>query len=217
MNTATDPTKLDPVDVVALGHVLSHAAVVGLTMPRLAVIVDAQLERRIRLDFDSLADLADWALYAEACIASSSPEGSIVENHVCDAEVLELKVRMTAMTVVATAPEPVRPALALVEPLIDPDEEPVADWEQAILDGVAAESPFGNDFGCCVPGRQDAPGPLAGPAIGSTDHYSCPHCKAAFGIAGESDGSVEDELADEYFQSEVERHQSGACVTGASA
>lgn len=47
----------------------------------------------------------------------------------------------------------------------------------------------------------------------SMSTYSCRSCGARFGIVGESDGSDEDYPADEYYRSEVERHESGECVT----
>lgn len=46
----------------------------------------------------------------------------------------------------------------------------------------------------------------------STQHYSCSKCGVAFGIAGTSTGSQDDLDADDYFEAEVQRHESGECV-----
>jgi hypothetical protein len=45
--------------------------------------------------------------------------------------------------------------------------------------------------------------------------YECRKCGARFGIAGENSGSDEDYAADDYYASEVERHESGECVSPA--
>lgn len=42
--------------------------------------------------------------------------------------------------------------------------------------------------------------------------YSCDKCGSSFGIAGGTTGTPEDLEADDYFRSEVERHESGECV-----
>lgn len=46
----------------------------------------------------------------------------------------------------------------------------------------------------------------------SVETYKCTSCGAQMGIAGESSGSPEDLAADEYFDDEVRRHESGRCI-----
>ena len=53
-------------------------------------------------------------------------------------------------------------------------------------------------------------------SIPSGSNYTCSRCDAQFGIAGVSTGSPEDIEADEFYNSEVDYHESGACqVQGA--
>lgn len=51
--------------------------------------------------------------------------------------------------------------------------------------------------------------------MNTLDTYECRKCGASFGIAGENNGSDEDYAADDYYRSEVERHESGECVSPA--
>lgn len=46
----------------------------------------------------------------------------------------------------------------------------------------------------------------------SADWYTCSRCGAQMGIAGTSTGSDDDYATDDYFESEVERHESGECT-----
>jgi hypothetical protein len=51
----------------------------------------------------------------------------------------------------------------------------------------------------------------------SATFYDCSRCDAQFGIAGESSGSDEDYAADDYFDSQVEWHESGKCEPAAAS
>lgn len=42
--------------------------------------------------------------------------------------------------------------------------------------------------------------------------YECSRCGAVFGIMGESTGTFDDLEAEDYFDSEVQRHESGECM-----
>lgn len=46
----------------------------------------------------------------------------------------------------------------------------------------------------------------------STSTYRCERCGAAFGVTGQSTGCDEDGYAEEYFEVEVARHESGECT-----
>jgi hypothetical protein len=50
----------------------------------------------------------------------------------------------------------------------------------------------------------------------SLDEYTCGHCGAGFGIAGEHTGSEDDYAADEYFTAQIDWHRSGACSPAAA-
>ena len=61
----------------------------------------------------------------------------------------------------------------------------------------------GVSFSMCYVEHVPAPLPV--------ETYTCSRCGATFGIAGGVDGQEYE--ADDYFASEVERHESGECVT----
>jgi hypothetical protein len=52
--------------------------------------------------------------------------------------------------------------------------------------------------------------------LGNLSEYYCDKCDARFAIAGTSTGSDDDAAADDYFDSEVERHESGECSPAAT-
>lgn len=49
----------------------------------------------------------------------------------------------------------------------------------------------------------------------SVETYECDKCGARFGIAGVNTGSDEDYAADDYFNEQVEWHESGECLRAA--
>ncbi|GAA5154666.1 hypothetical protein GCM10023340_38610 [Nocardioides marinquilinus] len=87
---------LDPVDVVGLGHVLTHAQQIGLPIPFQATLgpdVASLGGPAVRLDLKSIVDLTEWARYLEKSIETEALTPN-VDLHSVEGEVLELPVRL---------------------------------------------------------------------------------------------------------------------------
>lgn len=173
--TTNTAERASLVDVVAVGHVLTHAAELGLPMPA-DVLIGAGVASvggpAVRFDMATLADLTEWALYLDECISTEQLTPS-VDHHSVEGQALELPVRL--ITTVAYDPT----VLELVE------TQPVP-------------------YVVTEPGQDDP--------SGDTSTYSCGRCGAIFGVSGEHGGTLDDDLADEFYQSEVEHHENGDCV-----
>lgn len=96
--TRNSAPRTDPLDAVALAHVLTHAAHVGLPMPvdvHLGVGVASLGGPAVRFDMATIADLAEWSLYLEQPI-HTEPLTAEMDHHTIEGEVLELPVRLIA-------------------------------------------------------------------------------------------------------------------------
>ncbi len=96
----TPQPRVEPGAAVGLGHVLTHAAEVGLPMPvtvHLTAPTDGSFSTgsAVSLALDSLTDLAEWSLYLEQPITTEALT-EIIDHHTVDGEFLELPLRLWA-------------------------------------------------------------------------------------------------------------------------
>lgn len=93
-----------------------------------------------------------------------------------------------------------------------------ATWQEASITERPTELGdvhYGTEFemgGLRVGAVYIAPAPTS-----TVSAFTCSSCDAQFGIAGEHSGSDDDYAADEYYDAQVEYHESGECMRTAVA